>query len=67
MELKKEFLGSRIFIKTLGREVLICEENKGTLIQQNCYELFVIKRNDKAVAINNPNDKRRIKANNRKS
>jgi hypothetical protein len=42
MELKKKHLGSFIFIKSLGREVEVCEENKLILVQHNFKHLFVL-------------------------
>ena len=68
MELKKEFLGSRVFIKRLGREVLICDENKLTLINYGFTHFFEIKKqHDKVIFIDDSNDKRRIKTRKRKS
>tara|TARA_R110000772_G_scaffold38346_1_gene90496 strand:+ start:289 stop:537 length:249 start_codon:yes stop_codon:yes gene_type:complete len=40
MELKKKYLGSRVYIKTLAREVEVCEENKSTFITHNLRHLF---------------------------
>jgi hypothetical protein len=68
MELKKEFLGSRIFVKKLGREVLVCDENKGTLMAHGLMHLFETKKeNDKVKFADKPKHLRRIKTNNRKS
>ena len=41
MELKKKYIGSKVFIGKLGREVEICEENKSTLLQHNQREFFI--------------------------
>lgn len=63
MELKKEFVGSRIFVKKLGREVEICEENKFILFNFGCIHLFKIEKIDSPKPSIKPNDKRRIKTN----
>lgn len=47
MELQKKYLGSRVFIKVLGREVVVSEENKLTLLQHNLRHLFDLNRPSK--------------------
>jgi hypothetical protein len=49
MELKKKFIGARIYSKKLRREIEINEQNKLTLISLGFQHLFVINRPKKAV------------------
>ena len=57
MELDKKHLGSRIFIKKLGREVEVCEENKSIFIANNFRHLFVMAKPVKTKQVEKPKKK----------
>jgi len=47
MELKKEYLGTFVFIKALHREVEVIEENMSILLQHNQRQFFVYPKPEK--------------------